>query len=246
MSNYPNNYDDDSTLPVVNDNLTEMGAEAINALRDAVFQIEQTLGTNIAGVSPSLAARLGVFINPDGSPNASVLTSLGLVTLPIRNDQIAEAAGIPESKLHLDFRTQDLFNYIRDLSLDINTTLGWINTQGIKLEPHLLGAIYRHTMDQIDVSTSTSDFLYNVLRTLRDNTQSYTLVKDMNAELLAHQWADGSAFGVPHTIITNNGSVYTTDFAHVGSGIFINPSRFNNIPQTLDNLQLFAEFIDSS
>ena len=246
MSNYPNGYDDDSTLPVVNDNLTEIGGDAINALRDAVFQIEQALGLNIAGVTPSLAARLGVFINPDGSPNASVLTSLGLVTLPIRNDQIAEAAGIPESKLRLDFRTQDLFNYIRDLSLDINSTLGWINTQGIKLEPHLMGAIYRHTMDQVDVSASTSEFLKNNLRVLRDNTQSYTLVADMNAELLAHQWADGSPFGPLNTITTNNGSVYTSYFAHVGSGIFINPTRFNNIPQTLDNLQLFAEFIDSS
>lgn len=246
MSNYPNGIDDDSTLPVVNDNLTEIGGDAINALRDAVFQIETTLGTNIAGSSPSLAARLGVFINPDGTPNASVITSLGLVTLPIRNDQIAEAAGIPESKLRLDFRTQDLFNYIRDLSLDINSTLGWINTQGIKLEPHLIGAIYRHTMDQIDVSSSTSQFLKNNLRVLRDNTQSYTLVADMNSELLAHQWADGSPFGPLNTITTNNGSVYTTYFAHVGSGIFINPTRFNNIPQTLDNLQLFAEFIDSS
>ncbi len=246
MSNYPNNIDDDSTLPAVNDNLTEIGGEAINALRDAVVQIETALGTNIAGSAPSLAARLGVFINPDGTPNASVITSLGLVTLPIRNDQIAEAAGIPESKLRLDFRTQDLFNYTRDLVLDVNTVLGWINTEGIKLEPHLIGAIYRHTMDQIDVSNSTSQFLDNNLRVLRDNTQSYTLVADMNAELLAHQWADGSPFGPLNTIVTNNGSVYSSYFAHVGSGIFINPTRFNNIPQTLDNLQLFAEFIDSS
>src|SRR5271169_5929310 len=121
MSNYPTAIDDDSTLPAVNDNLDDIGDEAINALRDAVVEIETALGPNIAGTQPSLAARLGVFINLDGSPNASVLTSLGLVTLPIRNDQIAESAGIPESKLHLDYRTQDLFNYIRDLSLDVNT-----------------------------------------------------------------------------------------------------------------------------
>jgi hypothetical protein len=113
MSNYPTGYDDDSTLPAVNDNLTEIGGDAINALRDTVMQIELALGLNIAGSQPNLAARLGVFINPDGSPNASVLTSLGLVTLPITNSQIAENAGIPESKLKLDFRTQDLFNYIR-------------------------------------------------------------------------------------------------------------------------------------
>jgi len=246
MSNYPNNLDDDATLPVVNDNLTEVGGEAINALRDAVMQIELTLGTNVNGTAPSLAARLGVFINPDGTPNSSVITSLGLVTLPVRNDQIAENAGIPESKLHLDYRTTDLFNYIRDLSLDVNTALGWISVQGIKLEPHLIGAIYRHVMSQIDVSEDTADFLYNNLRTLRDNTTSYSLVNDMNNELLAHQWADGSPFGVPHNITTNNGSTYTTDYAHIASGLFINTSRFNNIPQTLSNLQLFADFIDSA
>jgi len=246
MSNYPNNYDDDSTLPVVNDNLTEIGGEAINALRDAVVQIETALGLNIAGSSPSLAVRLGVFINPDGSPNVSVMTSLGLVTLPIRNDQIAEAAGIPESKLRLDFRTQDLFNYIRDLSLDINSTLGWINTQGIKLEPHLIGAIYRHTMDQVDVSLLTSQFLSNKFRTLRNNINSYEVVNDMNDELLAHQWADGSDFGVIQNVVTNNGSVYPSNYAHTASGIFINSSRFITVPQTNNDLQLFAEYIDSA
>ncbi len=246
MSNYPTGFDDDSTLPAVNDNLTEIGGDAINALRDAVFQIETTLGLNIAGTQPDLAARLGVFINPDGTPNASVITSLGLVTLPIRNDQIAEAAGIPESKLHLDFRTQDLFNYVRDLSLDVNTAIGWIATEGVKLEPHLIGAIYRHTMDQIDVSNVASQFLKNKLRLLRDNSQSYALVKDINDELLAHQWADGSAFGPNNTVTTNNGSVYSTYFAHVASGIFLDPSRFSTIPQTKDNLQLFAEYIDTA
>lgn len=246
MSNYPNGFDDDSTLPAVNDNLTEIGGDAINALRDAVMQIELALGTNISGTQPSLAARLGVFINPDGSPNASVLTSLGLVTLPITNSQIAENAQIPESKLKLDFRTQDLFNYIRDLSLDVNAVTGWISVSGIKLEPHLMGAIYRHTMDQIDVSNSISQFLKNNLRLLRDNTQSYTLVNDINNELLAHQWADGSPFGPFNQITTNNGSLYSTYFAHTASGIFLNPSRFATIPQTKDNLQLFAEYIDTS
>ena len=248
MSNFPGGFDDDSTLPAVNDNLTEIGGDAINALRDAVFQIEQTLGLNVQGVTPNLAARLGVFINSDGTPNASVLTSLGLVTLPIRNDQIAENAGIPESKLILDFRTQDLFNYIRDLSLDVNTALGWISVSGVKLEPHLIGAIYRHSMDQIDVSANSALFLQNVQRALRNNLNSYTLANDMNNELLAHQWADGSGgsiLGPPFNITTNNGSIYTSLFAHLSSGIFLDTSRFSTIPQTRDNLQLFAEYIDT-
>ena len=41
MSNFPTDYDDDVTLPPINDNIQDLGGEAINALRDAVFNIEQ-------------------------------------------------------------------------------------------------------------------------------------------------------------------------------------------------------------
>src|SRR5271163_3011853 len=102
MSNFPESFDDDTTLPVVNDNLTEIGGEAINALRDAVFNIEMNIGLGAAGTTSSIAARIGILINPDGTPNSSTITSLGLVTLPITQDQIANNAGIPESKLHLN------------------------------------------------------------------------------------------------------------------------------------------------
>lgn len=246
MSNYPNALDDDTTLPVVNDNIDQIGGDAINALRDAVMQIELALGLNISGSLPSLAARLGVFINPDGTPNASVLTSLGLVTLPITNNQIADNASIPESKLLLDYRTQDLFNYIRDLSKDVNLALGWISVTGVKLEPHLLGAIYRHDLLQIDVSGNPVQFLNNVFRAQRDNTSAYSVVSDMNNELLAHQWADGSPFGVIQNIITNNGSSYPSNYGHTASGIFLNTSRFAVIPQTAEDVQAFADFIDNA
>lgn len=246
MSDFPNNFDDDTTLPFVNDNITEIGGEAINALRDAVFAIEQNIGLGAQGSTASVAARLGVSFFPDGTLKPSAITSLGLVTLPITQDQIANHANIPESKLHLDHRTQDLFNYIRDLSKDVNLAIGWISGTGVKLEPHLIGAIYRHTMDQIDVSLNSNDFLTNNRRLLRNNLNSYTLVKDINAELLSHQFADGSPFGSPYNITTNNGSVYSSIYGHTGSAIFINTSRFNNIPQTADDVQLFAEFIDSA
>jgi len=246
MSNFPQNFDDDTTLPVVNDNLTEIGGDAINALRDAVFNIEMNIGLGAAGTTPSIAARLGLLINPDGTPNASAITSLGLVTLPITQDQIIDNAQIPESKLRLDYRTQDLFNYIRDLSRDVNLALGWISVSGVKLEPHLIGAIYRHDLSQIDVAENSSQFLNNVFRTQRDNANSYTLINDMNSELLAHQWADGSPFGILRNIITNDGSIYPSYYAHVASGIFLNTSRFNTIPQTAQDLQSFAQFIDEA
>lgn len=246
MSNYPNGFDDDSTLPPVNDNLTELGADAINALRDAVIQIEMALGTNIAGVAPTLADRLGVFINPDGTPNTSIIYSLGLVTLPISDSMIAPAAGIEESKLKLDYPTSNLFNYIRDLAKDVNLALGWISVSGVKLEPHLIGAIYRHDLAAIDVAESTSQFLNNVFRLLRNNTNAYSLINDINNELLAHQWADGSPFGTPQNIITNDGSTYPSNYAHVASGIFLDTTSFSVIPQTAISDQLAWDFIDQN
>ncbi len=248
MSNFPTSFDDDSSLPAINDNITEIGGTAINALRDAVFNIENNLGLGLAGTMPSLATRLGVAILPNGNLNPSALTSLGLVTLPITQDQIANNAGIPESKLSLNYGTSTLYNYITNLSINVNTALGWIAITGIQLEPHLLGAIYRHSMDQIDVSHNTAAFPYldNKFRLQRNNLQSYNLVNDINNELLAHQWADGSPFGVISNVTTNNGSTYPSNYAHVSSGIFLDTSRFQTIPQNDQDVQSAFEYIDSS
>ena len=246
MSNFPSDFDDDTTLPVVNDDITEIGGEAINALRDAVFNIEQNIGLGAQGSTPSIATRLGISLFPDGTIKPSALTGLGLVTLPITEDQISPTANIPESKLLLDHRTQDLFNYIQDFSNGLNTALGWISINGTKLEPHLLGALYRHTLDQIDISTNSANYLKNKFRVLRDNTNFYTLISDINDELLAHQWADGSIFGTIQNVTTNDGSTYPSNYAHPASGIFLNTSRFSVIPQTAQDLQQFADFIDSS
>lgn len=246
MTNFPSGFDDDTTLPFVNDNLTDIGGDAINALRDAVFAIEQNIGLGANGSTGSIAARLGVSINPDGSIKPSAIASMGLVTLPITQDQIADFAQIPESKLRLDHRTQDLFNYINDLHNDINVSLGWISTTGVKLDPHLLGAVYRHTLDQIDVSADTNFFLKNKFELLRDNTNAYTLINDINNELLFHQFADGSPIVGTRLIITNDGSTYPSNYAHTASGIWLNTSRFAIIPQTTQDLQSFADFIDNS
>lgn len=246
MSNFPSDYDDDTTLPIVNDDITEIGGEAINALRDAVFNIEQNVGLTANGSTSSIADRLGISLNPDGTIKPSAIASLGLVSLPITEDQISNTANIPESKLRLDHRTQDLYNYIEDLSRGVNTSTGWISVTGVKLDPHLMGALYRHTLDQIDISSNSSAFLKNKFRVLRDNTNFYTLVNDINDELLEHQWADGSIFGTIEDVVTNDGSTYPSNYAHTSSGIFLNTSRFTVIPQTAQDLQQFAEFIDSS
>lgn len=47
MSNFPTALDDDTTLPPVFDNITEMGGEAINAIRDAIFNMQENLGLTL-------------------------------------------------------------------------------------------------------------------------------------------------------------------------------------------------------
>src|ERR1700677_3894322 len=49
MSNYPYDLDDDTDLPRVENNITQIGGEAINALRSAVFNIEEAIGTGAPG-----------------------------------------------------------------------------------------------------------------------------------------------------------------------------------------------------
>lgn len=245
MANFPTSIDDDSSLPAVNDNITEIGGEAINALRDAVFNIETEIGIGASGSAGSISSRLSKSLLSDGSINPSALTSLGLVTLPITNDQIAAAAGIQESKLSLDYKTQDLYNYILDLSKDVNSALGWIAAPGSKLEPHISGSMYKHYLSHILVSPAAL-YLENKLREFRDNSNAYELINDLNNELLVHQWADGSPYGIIYNIVTNDGGTYPSNYAHTSSGIYLNTSRFNTIPQTAEDLQQFAEFVDSS
>ena len=246
MTNFPTSLDDDTTLPIVNDNINEIGAAAINAVRDATFAIEQNIGVGAQGSTPSIADRLGVSIDAAGALKSSAITGLGLVTLPITSGQIDVNAAIPESKLLLDHASQDLFNLITVLSVETDNTLFWISNTGVKLNPHIAGTNYRHTLDQIDVNANALNYLGNNLRTLRNNTNSYLAVKDMNAELLAHQWADGSPFGTIKNITTNNGSTYPNNYAHTASAIFLNTSRFATVPQTASDLQLFADFMDSA
>lgn len=245
MSKYPSEYDDDTTLPPVNDNITEIGEEAINAAREAIFNLELEVGLGASGTKGSLADRLGVSIGPDGYIIPSALTSLGLVTLPITNSQIANNANIPESKLLLDHRTADLFNYSRDLARGVNEVLGWISITGIKLEPHIVGAIYKHQLHGIDVSLNGAEYFRDRFNQFRDNTNAYLALNGLNTEVVNHQQMDGSGTSTS-SVPTKNGGTYPADYAHTSAGIFLDTSRFSVIPQTAEDMQQFAQYLDDA
>lgn len=246
MSNFPNNFDDDTTLPYINDNIQDAGGEAINALREAMFNVQDNIGLTAAGNTGSISNRLDSFLFPDGSIKPSAIASLGLVTLPITNAHISDSAQIPEYKLKLDHKTQNLYNYIQDLSVDIKQAISWISTTGIKLDPHVEGAAFKHSLNHINVSTDPNLFFKNKYGLFRNNDDAYELVNDINNELLLHQFADGLPTGNINYIQTNNGSLYPDTHAHTASGIYLDTSRFVVIPQTANDLQQLAEFLDSS
>ena len=240
MANFPNSLDDDVTLPPVSNNITEIGEELLNSLRDVAFAIEEEIGIGASGTTSSIADRLDVCFNPDGTLKPSAITSLsdGLTTVNnwIYDAHVAAAAGIVESKLALDYSTADLNTRLNTLQSDIDSSLSYIQTSGSKLGPHINGLSYRHILSHIDVSTDSDDYLKDRNGTNRDNSNLYTLLSAINDELISHQKEDNSGAG----------TVPPINFAHVAAGIYINPSSFTFIPQTTTDLQSLAEFVDTS
>ncbi len=245
MSTFPTTLDDDSTLPRVDDNITEIGGEAINALRDAVFAIEEELGTGAKGSAASLTARLAISLESSGAIKASALTGLGLVTLPITNSQISATAAIAETKLSLDYSTASLYNYISAFNTNLNTALNFIQSSGSKQEPHLQGITYRHVLSHIDIASSSSNYFKDRDGVNRDNTNLYTLLDALNDDFVSHQKADSTSLTSEPTDV-DTGTIPPENFAHVASGIYLNASNFSFIPQTATDIQQALQFIDNS
>ena len=250
MSNFPNSKDDDVTLPRVDDNITEIGGEAINALRDVIFALEDEIGVISDGYSAkgsrdSIAVRLGISLEDDGTIKSSAIAGLGLVTLPIDNSQISPTAAIAETKLALAYSTSDLYNFINNFNTSLNVVRNFISASGSKFEPHLSGTTYRHQLTSIDVSSIALNYFKDKEGNVRNNTNLYTLMDGINDEFVAHQKADSTLLSSDPTSVST-GTIPPDNYAHVAAGIYLNPSDFSFFPQTTTSLQKFAQFIDSS
>ncbi len=248
MSNFPTELDTDTELPRVDDNITEIGAEAINALRDAMFNVEAEIGIGASGSMGSVAARIDVSLDDDGSIRPSALASLGLVTLPIRNSQIAADAGIEESKLDLYFGTSYLNDQISLLKEKDRVFDEFLSIIGIKVNPHVNGTDYRHELSHIDVDNAAgipnlSTHILNKKNVSRNIVNAFNTLKDLNIDYVLHQKANGLATDATDS---DTGTLPPDNFAHVAAGIYIDTSSFTAIEQTNKDLQSFAEAVDKS
>src|SRR5271157_4987034 len=241
MTVYPKHIDDDRSIIRIDDNLSELGTSCINQLRDAVFALEKTLGTNPQGSKASVNDRISVLIGPDGNPVAATFEALGLVTLPIHDNQIASNAGIQESKLALAHNTSDLQTEISALSSQTGIISDMIISEHSDLLIHITGGqtlsdnitLARHVASQIDLNAVPHDirdsYTWTGLRdkfgNLRPATQVADALLEINNELVQHENAVSSA--------------------HPATAITVNSSSWVSFPTSLGNVQQALNYIDN-
>lgn len=250
MSNFPSQLDDDSTLPRVDADIIDIGPDAINSLRSAMFAVEANIGINAQGSTGSISQFLSVSFNPNGTIKPSSLTGIGLVILPITDIEISSTASIQESKLNLTYSTSSLYTLILTLQNSIDVLNGFLSLTGVKLEPHIDGTNYNHFLSAIRVDQTTAFVKTNPTITPspgtnivnRNTTNADLLLKNISDDLTVHEKSDGSI----GTTAISGGTVPPENYAHMGSGIYVIPNNFSTIPQSNNNVQSIMEYIDSS
>lgn len=240
MTVYPFAIDSDSDIIRVDDNVTEVGGQAINQLRDAVFALEEEIGITPSGSRATLAERIDVSLNQDGSIKSSALTSVGLAALPIDNSDVGTGAGIDEFKLNLDHSTSDLFTLISSNSALLTSLNSFATNTRSDLDTHIGGGAVladgspgRHVASHIDLNDTPSD--------IRDPVFSWTglLDKDGNARSATHV---ASALLEINDDFTSHQNA--TSGAHVASAVSINVDNFETIPTSIDDVQQFVDYVD--
>lgn len=177
-SRFPAVLDDDTTIARVDDNISEIGGDAINSLRSAVFNIEETLGINPQGTAADVSTRLGRSLNSDGTIKASALAAIGLVTLPIVNSMIATNAGIEELKLDLNYGTSWLKERYDEIYALIISTMDALAIDIGHLTAHVShpSTYGRHRTSDIDGYAGATYDGYNL----------QGIVDDLNTRIINH------------------------------------------------------------
>lgn len=152
---YPNQIDTPAELPIVRDNIFEIGSDAINSLRSAIIQIEKTLGVNPQGtIGLTVGERISQSLDSSGNIKKEALDIAGIISGPIFDDQISDTAAIREYKLKLNIPTQVLQSEISSLLSVIDEIQSQIEQISSKLSAHLSpDAANRHSAKSISTAS---------------------------------------------------------------------------------------------
>src|SRR3972149_2796292 len=247
MTVFPGAIDTDVELPRIDDNLSEVAGDAINALRSSVFSIEKELGTTPAGSAGSVSNRLSKSLTAAGDIKASALTSIGLATLPIVNNQVASNAGIKETKLPLDFSTADLNTAILASKSLLDTLAAFTAATNADLLGHIAGIAVlsygstpgRHVASHVDINAAPSD--------PRDPAFTWTgLIDKDGAPRTATNVA--SALLQINDALTTHENIQTVKSpgAPPASAIAVNTDNFTELPADATDVQKALDAIDAS
>lgn len=154
MSNYPNALDTDLELPRVDDNITEIGGDSINSLREAIFAIQQSIGLEPQGNLATMVARVNEVIDENGNLQLSALEGRGLVSLPINDSHIDDNAAIAETKIDLDYGTSVLNSKIAQNTSDLDSLRVAFNASVNDFIKHINAVATRHDGYDVDLNVS--------------------------------------------------------------------------------------------
>lgn len=218
-TNYPDKIDTDAELPRIDDNITETGSDTLNAMREAIFGIQKALGINPQGAAADLKTRLSQSLNEDGTLKTAALVISGLV-----NSQVAAGAAIVESKLNLDYTTQELQDQIWSNDIDIAELQKRFGTLILNFNDHIAGIYGRHDSFDIDLDSdyvgSTPPSFANV-----SATNVGDMLIEINDRFIQHASSD-------------------TIGAHKASNISVDGSNFQLLDSNIDDVQEALEAID--
>jgi hypothetical protein len=235
MSQFPIALDTDVDLPRVDDNLTEIGGFAINNIRSAIFAVEREMGLGASGSAGSIADRIGVSLNANGTLKSAAIFAAGALTGPLNDGDVASNAGIAETKLNLAYSTQTLFNQISALDSTIDNLVSLFTFLNTDLGKHVTGVAPlhgggsgRHNISHIDSTSALLD-ASGAARPLRLDG----ILTSLNTDLVNHENA-GKVSSDPVSV------------AHVAAGISVATTGFTTIPAATDNLQKFVDYVDQT
>jgi hypothetical protein len=157
-SKYPGQLDTSVEIPAVRDNVLEVGSDAINSLRSAIFQIERTLGVNPQGaVGNTVADRINKSLDGNGNILPDALDKANVLSGPITNEDVSPVAAISESKLRLNIATRVLQSQITQVAGQIDTIVSQLDELSTSFAVHINpNATNRHPATAISVAGNAS------------------------------------------------------------------------------------------
>tara|TARA_R110002020_G_scaffold50716_9_gene143331 strand:+ start:22721 stop:26350 length:3630 start_codon:yes stop_codon:yes gene_type:complete len=155
-SKYPNKLDTSVEIPVVRDNITEIGSDVLNSLRSAIFQMQKTLGINPQGaVGNTVSNRLDNSLDENGNILKEALDRANVLSGPIIDADVSKVAAIREYKLRLDYPTQLLQDEISILNTQIDEIIEALKELSAMITAHINpSSIHQHMAIAIDVDSA--------------------------------------------------------------------------------------------